>query len=69
MLLFIVEKVHNPTKAVKVLIRIVGILAVAFITWKFFRHTTFDEYDALGTLAAIAVLVFVFHQLFGKPDD
>ncbi len=69
MLLFIVEKVHNPTKAVKVLLKIVGILAVVFIIWKFFSHTTFDEYDAVGTMAAIAVLVFVFHQLFGKPDD
>ena len=69
MLLFIVEKVHNPTKAVKVLLKIVGILAVAFIIWKIFRHTTFDEYDALGTMVAIAVLVFVIHQLFGKSDD
>ncbi len=69
MLLFIVEKVHNPTKAVKVLLKIVGILAVGFITWNIFRHTTFDVYDAVGTLAAIAVLVFVFHQLFGKSDD
>ena len=69
MLLFIVEKVHNPTKAVKVLLKIVGILAVVFIIWKSFRHTTFDEYDALGTMAAIAVLVFVLHQLFGKSDD
>ncbi len=69
MLLFIVEKVHNPTKAVKVLLKIVGILAVAFITWKFSRYTTFDEYDALGTMAAIAVLVFVIQQLFGKSDD
>jgi len=68
-LLFIVEKVHNPTKAVKVLLKIVGILAVVFIIWNTFRHTTFDVYDALGTMAAIAVLVFVFHQLFGKPDD
>jgi len=68
-LLFIVEKVHNPTKAVKVLLKIVGILAVGFIIWKFFKHTTFDEYDALGTMAAIAVLTFVLHQLFGKSDD
>ncbi len=68
-MLFIVEKVHNPTKAVKVLVKIVGILAGVFIIWKIFRHTTFDVYDALGTMAAIAVLVFVFHQLFGKPDD
>ncbi len=69
MLLFIEEKVHNPTKAVKVLLKIVGILAVVFIIWNTFRHTTFDVYDALGTMAAIAVLVFVFHQLFGKPDE
>ena len=69
MLLFIVEKVHNPTKAVKVLLKIVGILVVGFIIWKFFKHTTFDEYDALGTMAAIAVLTFVLHQLFGKSDD
>jgi hypothetical protein len=68
-LLFIVEKVHNPTKAVKALLKIVGILAVGFIIWKFFKHTTFDEYDALGTVAAIAVLTFVLHQLFGKSDD
>jgi hypothetical protein len=68
-LLFIVEKVHNPTKAVKALLKIVGILAVGFIIWKFFKHTTFDEYDALGTMAAIAVLTFVLHQLFGKSDD
>jgi len=68
-LLFIVEKVHNPTKAVKVLLKIVGLLAVVFILWKFFRHTTFDQYDALGTMAAIAVLTFVLHQLFGKSDD
>ncbi len=69
MLLFIVEKAHNPTKAVKILLKIVGILAVVFILWKIFRHTTCDVYDALGTLAAIAVLVFVFHQLFGKSDE
>ena len=69
MLLFIVDKVHNPTKTVKVLLKIVGILAVVFIIWKFFSHTTFDEYDAVGTMAAIAVLVFVIHQLFGKSDD
>ncbi len=67
--MFIVEKVHNPTKAVKVLLKIVGILAVGFIIWKIFRHPTFDVYDALGTMAAIAVLVFVFHQLFEKSDD
>ena len=70
MFVFILEEVHNPSKAMKDLLKIAGVFAVIYIVWNIFWRTTFAIHDSMGagTMFAIALVLLVAYRLFGNSD-